>query len=143
MNINTISKLKEVLDSSTYIRENPDKVIQAFQRLGVKVSKDVEEFFVNFAGPFWEETLGMEFLDIVDDEINIESMTMECRREHSFPVHYLVLTEMVANEVIVLDTLDDKVYRVDFEGGDEKLLSGALQAKWESFEDFVAAYFDL
>lgn len=109
-----ISKLKEILDSSTYARENPDEVIQTFQRLSVKVSKDVEEFFVNFAGPFWEETLGMEFLDIVEDEINIESVTMECRIEHSFPVHYLVLTEMVANEVIVLNTLDDKVYRVEF-----------------------------
>ena len=87
-----ISKLKEILDSSTYARENPDEVIQTFQRLSVKVSKDVEEFFVNFAGPFWEETLGMEFLDIVEDEINIESVTMECSIEHSFPVHYLVLT---------------------------------------------------
>ena len=138
-----ISKLKEILDSSTYARENPDEVIQTFQRLSVKVSKDVEEFFVNFAGPFWEETLGMEFLDIVEDEINIESVTMECRREHSFPVHYLVLTEMVANEVIVLNTLDDKVYRVDFEGGDEKLLNGVLQAEWQSFEEFLIAYFDL
>ena len=131
------------MDSSTYVRENPDEVIQTFQRLSVKVSKDVEEFFVNFAGPFWEETLGMEFLDIVEDEINIESVTMECRIEHSFPVHYLVLTEMVSNEVIVLNTLDDKVYRVDFEGGDEKLLNGVLQAEWQSFEEFLIAYFDL
>lgn len=138
-----VSKLKEVLDSSTYARENSDEVLQTFQRLGVKVSKDVEEFFWNFAGPFWEETLGMEFLDIVEDEINIENITMECRREYSFPVHYLVLTEMVANEVIVLDTLDDKVYRVDFEGGDEKLLNGVLQAEWQSFEDFLFTYFDL
>ena len=84
-----ISKLKEILDSSTYARENPDEVIQ------------------------------------------------------TFPVHYLVLTEMVANEVIVLNTLDDKVYRVDFEGGDEKLLNGVLQAEWQSFEEFLIAYFDL
>ena len=138
-----ISELKAILDSGTYARENPDEVIQTFQRLGVKVSKDVEDFFMNFAGPFWEETLGMEFLDIVEDEVNIESVTMECRMEHSFPEHYLVLTEMVANEVIVLNTKDDKVYRVDFEGGDEKLLNGVLQAEWHSFEEFLIAYFDL
>jgi len=138
-----ISKLEEILDSSMYARENPDEVIQTFQRLSVNVSKNVEEFFVRFAGPFWEETLGMGFLDIVEDDINIESVTMECRIEHSFPAHYLVLTEMVANEVIVLDTLDDKVYRVDFEGSDEKLLNGVLQAEWQSFEEFLIAYFDL
>ena len=141
--MNIISELKAILDSGTYARKNLEEVIQTFQRLGVKVSKDVENFFVNFAGPFWEETLGMEFLDIVEDELNIESVTMECRKEHSFPEHYLVLTEMVANEVIVLNTIDDKVYRVDFEGGDEKLLKGVLQAEWYSFEKFLIAYFGL
>ena len=138
-----INELKAILDSGIYARENPEEVIQTFQRLGVKVSKDVEDFFVNFAGPFWEETLGMEFLDIVEDEVNIESITMKCRVEHSFPEHYLVLTEMVANEVIVLNTIDDKVYRGDFEGGDEKLLNGVLQAEWHSFEEFLTAYFGL
>ena len=46
-------------------------------------------------------------------------------------------------EVIVLNTIDDKVYRVDFEGGDEKLLKGVLQAEWYSFEKFLIAYFGL
>ncbi len=138
-----LDRLKEKLDSSTYARQNPNEVIQAFDRLNVKVSKAVEEFFLNFAGPFWEETIGMELLDVVDDEINIESMTMECRKEFSFPVHYLVLTEMAANEVLVLNTLNDKVYRVDFEGGDEKLLSGELPAEWECFEAFLVEYFSV
>lgn len=141
--MSTILKLKEILDSNTYARENSDDVLQAFLRLNVNVSKSVEEFFTNFAGPFWEENIGMEFLDIVDDEINIENMTNECRREHLFPEYYLVITEMVANEVIVLNTLDDRVYRVDFEGGDEKLLNGVLPAEWDSFEDFLIEYFDI
>lgn len=71
----------------------------------------------------------MEFLDIVDDRVNTESITNECRREFSFPIHYLVLTEMAVNEVLVLNILNNKVYRVDFEGGDEKLLSGELEAE--------------
>ena len=138
-----ILKLKEILDCNTYARENPDDVVQAFLRLNVNVSKSVKDFFMNFAGPFWEETIGMVFLDIVDDEINIENMTYECRRKHLFPDNYLVITEMVANEVIVLNTLDDKVYRVDFEGGDEKLIKGVLPAEWDSFEKFLVDYFDI
>lgn len=141
--MNIVSELKAILDSDTYTRESPEEVIKTFQRLSVKASKAVEDFFMNFEGPFWEETLGMEFLDIVEDEVNVESVTMECRMEHSFPEHYLVLTEMVANEVIVLNTIDDKAYRVDFEGGDEKLLNGVLQAEWHSFEDFLMTYFGL
>ena len=50
---------------------------------------------------------------------------------------------MAANEVIVLDTLNDKVYRVDFEGGDEALRNESLEETWENFEDFLTTYFDL
>ncbi len=138
-----ISRLKNILDKSTYARADKNEVIQTFKRLDVKVSKSVEEFFLEFAGPFWEEKLGMEFLDIVDDEVNIESVTNECRKVHLFPKQYLVLTEMAANEVLVLNTLNDKIYRVDFEGGDEALLNERLEAEWESFEQFLTAYFDL
>lgn len=60
-----------------------------------------------------------------------------------FPKKYLVLTEMEANEVIVLNSLNDKVYRVDFEGGDEKLLNEDLEEDWESFEEFLVTYFGL
>lgn len=141
--MNIVSRLNEVLDSDIYARESAEEVVRAFQRLGVKVSEEVEAFFVNFAGPFWEETLGMEFLDIIEDEINIESVTMECRREHSFPIYYLVLTEMVANEVIVLNTLNDNVYRVDFEGGEKKLLNGELEPEWQNFEEFLNTYFNM
>lgn len=141
--MNIISRLKKTLDKSTYARVDKNEVIQTFKRLDVKAPKLVEEFFLEFAGPFWEEKLGMELLDIVDDEVNIESITNECRKVHLFPKQYLVLTEMVANEVIVLNTLNDKIYRVDFEGGDEALLNERLEAEWENFELFLIAYFDL
>ena len=141
--MNVISKLKNIMDSRIYARKNPKDVILAFQRLEVEVSKEVADFFINFEGPFWEETIGMGFLDIVEDEPNIESVTKECRRVHSFPNQYLVLTEMVANEVIVLDTIDSKVYRVNFEGGDERLLNKELQAEWQDFGDFLVEYFGL
>ena len=59
------------------------------------------------------------------------------------PKQYLVLTEMAVNEVIVLDTLNGKVYRVDFEGGDEALRNEKLEETWENFEDFLTTYFDL
>ena len=42
-----------------------------------------------------------------------------------------------------LNTFNNKVYRVDFEGGDEGLLKGELEAEWNSFEEFIVTYFDL
>ena len=113
--MNFIDKLSNRLDSNVYARNNPNEVYEAFKRLNVKVSKEVETFYEHFAGPFWEESMGMELLDIVDDSVNIESMTEQCRTIYLFPTSFLVLTEMVADEIIVLDTNDDKVYRVDFE----------------------------
>lgn len=143
MSMDIIENLREVLDADTYVRKDKKTVMQAFQRLNVNVPELVAEFFNNFAGPFWEETLGMELLDIVDDDVNIEYMTNECRRVHFFPDQFLVLTEMCAEEILVLDTVNDKVYRVDFEGGHEDLLNDKLNAEWSSFEAFLIEYFGI
>lgn len=43
-----VNKLKESLDSNTCARENIDEVLQPFQRLNVKVSKNVEDFLVTY-----------------------------------------------------------------------------------------------
>lgn len=51
------------MDKSTYARADKNEVIQTFKKLEVKVSKFVENFSLEFAGPFWEEKLGMELLD--------------------------------------------------------------------------------
>lgn len=138
-----IEKLKEVLDAGIYARKDKEPVIQAFRRLKVNVPESVVDFFNNFAGPFWEETLGMELLDIVDDDVNVEFMTNECRRVHSFPEWFLVLTEMCANEILVLNTLNGKVYRVDFEGGHEDLVNEKLDEEWSDFEAFLIDYFGI
>jgi len=49
---------------------------------------------------------------------------------------------MSVNEAIVLDTETDKVYRVNFEGGDELLKEGALKEEWSNFNNFLKDYFD-
>lgn len=72
----------------------------------------------------------------MDEENNIEAYTLICREEHGFPKQYLVLSEMSANAVLVLDTVTDKVHIVNFEGGDELLLKGELEATWSTFYNF-------
>ena len=52
----------------------------------------------------------------------------------------MVLSEMSANAVLVLDTVTDNI--VNFEGGDELLLRGELKETWSSFFDFLKAYFN-
>ncbi len=55
---------------------------------------------------------------------------------------YLVLSEMSANAILVLDSVTDKVYSVNFEGGDELLLSGELEETWPTFYEFLKEYFN-
>lgn len=66
-------------------------------------------------------------------ENNIKSYTLISRKEHGFPKQYLVLSEMSANAVLVLDTITDKVYIVDFEGGKELLFKGELKERGHHF----------
>jgi hypothetical protein len=135
-------RLDEVLGEEIYKRENINLVQDALIRLGVNALDTFEEFYIQYAGPFWEEHVLFELLDIADEENNIESYTLISRKEHAFPKQYLVLSEMSANAVLVLDTVTDKVYIVNFEGGDEMLLKGELKETWSSFFDFLKAYFN-
>lgn len=68
-------------------------------------------------------------------------MTLACREQYGFENKFIVLTNMAANEVLILDTESDKVYRVDFEGGENKLKMNELKETWSSFLDFLKEYF--
>ena len=134
--------LEEVLSDTVYLRNNKDNVIKAIKELDIRPSEEFIQFYQTYEGPFGEETLGIELMDIIEDNNNIFKSTNICRDEHGFNKKYLVLTNMSANEVIVLDSDTDKVYRVNFEGGDELLKSGELQEEWNSFTDFIKEYFN-
>ncbi|WP_301107142.1 SMI1/KNR4 family protein [Sporosarcina sp.] len=135
-------KLDEVLGEEIYIREDRNLVKDALIRLDVDASDTFQEFYNQYEGPFWEEFVPFELLDMVDEVNNIESYTLISRKEHGFPKQYLVLSEMSANAILVLDTVTDNVYIVNFEGGDELLLKGELKASWSSFSEFLKAYFN-
>ena len=72
--------------------------------LGINPSEEFIQFYTTYAGPFWEETLGIELMDIIEDNNNILKSTNICRDKHGFNKKYLVLTEMSANEVIIFNT---------------------------------------
>lgn len=135
-------KLDEILGEEIYKREDENSVGETLKRLGVDVSDTFKEFYNHYAGPFWEEYVPFELLDIADDENNIESYTLITRKEYGFPIKYLVLSEMSANAVLVFDTVTDKVYTVNFEGGDELFLRGELNETWSTFYEFLKAYFN-
>nr|WP_154985930.1 SMI1/KNR4 family protein [Paenibacillus xylanexedens] len=135
-------RLEEILAEETYKRQNKGEVRDAIIRLDVKVSETFFEFYSKYTGPFWEEFVPFELLDIVEDTNTVESYTKISRIEHEFPKQYLVLSEMSANAVLVLDTITDRVYKVNFEGGDELLKKGQLKETWSTFYDFLVEYFD-
>lgn len=130
---NLTDQLGEILAEETYERQNKGEVQDAIKRLGVTVSETFFEFYDKYTGPFWEESVPFELLDIVEDTPTIESYTMITRKEHGFPQQYLVVSEMSANAVLVLDTNTDRVYKVNFEGEDELLKKGELKETWSTF----------
>lgn len=134
--------LEHILEEDMYKRVNRNTVHEVLARLGVNVSITFHQFYNRYAGPFWNENVAFELLDISEEKNTIESYTRIVRKEHGWSKQFLVLSEMSANMVLVLDTLTDKVYKVDFEGGDELLFSGELQETWSSFYDFLKEYFN-
>lgn len=137
------NQLNEKLGSEMYIRQDPNQVDIIIKQLGVEPSEFFCDFFKKYEGPFWEETIGFELLDVIEDNENIYSNTILCRSEFNFPTEMLVLSKMSTNQIIVFDTLNNKVYRVNFEGEDELLKENELEAEWDSFESFLKEYFEL
>lgn len=134
--------LDKVLSDDIYKRQNKNEVIAGLKRLDVKPSETFREFYETYSGPFWEESVAFELLDIVEEpNRNIEMYTNVCRAEHNFPKRFLTLSEMTAGAVLVLDSETDKVYKVNFEGGDELLIKGELKQNWSNFYDFLKEYF--
>lgn len=141
-----INDLKKMIDYKAGIRNNIEEVIKAFDRLNVIVPEQVKQFYFHFAGPFGQRPFGgITLLDIVDDDPNIESITQICREEFKFPDQYLVVTDYCdVGDVTVLDTLNEKLYKVCLEcGEDEDLLNGKLEPTWQSFNDFLIDFFDI
>jgi nicotinamide riboside kinase len=114
--------LHGVLQEDFYKRRNKSKVNTVLANLDVEVSNSFSEFYNTYEGPFWEEHVPYELLDMVEEDRNIQFYTDILRKVHKFPKNYLVLSELSANMVLILDTLTDKVYCMNFEGGDEQLL---------------------
>src|SRR5690625_3785154 len=90
-------KLNEVIGGEIYKREDKNEITVFLEKLEVKVSDTFKEFYELYEGPFWEEHVHFELLDIVEDLINIEYSTHISSNEHRFPDKYLVLRSMSAN----------------------------------------------
>ncbi|WP_231607290.1 SMI1/KNR4 family protein [Fictibacillus sp. 18YEL24] len=129
--------LQKFLHEDIYQRGDKNQVHDSLLKLGTEPSDIFKSFYYKYEGPFWEENVPFELLDITE----VESFTQIARNEHNFSKHYLVLSEMSANSVLVLNALNDHVYIVDFEGGDEKLIRGELKPTWLTFYEFLQAYF--
>lgn len=85
--------------------------------------------------------MGCELMDLCEDEETIKSATELCRRQFRFPQNFLVLTKLSAGQVVVLNTVDDKVYEVDFEGGEKLLLQGKIEPRWNHLHSFLIEFF--
>ncbi|MGG3928305.1 SMI1/KNR4 family protein [Metabacillus fastidiosus] len=139
---NLPDELHTALKEDIYKRENRDDVYSVLARLNVTASPTFVEFYKKYSGSFWGNSVPYELLDLCEDINNIESYTEICRKEHCFPDIFLVLSELSAGAALVLDSVTDKVYEVDFEGGNESLLNGSLKACWPSFYEFLKDYFE-
>jgi len=128
------------LSSAVYARLHMEVVSKALEQLGVE-HQLFQLFMERFEGPFWNVASGYELLDLVEGNPCVMLSTFECRAEFRFPTHYLVLTALSANQILVLDSLLDYVYEVDFEGGDQLLAKGGLEPRWRSYSSFLTEYF--
>jgi hypothetical protein len=125
----------------------PELVAAQLKQLDVSPPASFVNFFAEHEGPFGSNRTSFELGSLCDDSGNdndphsIPALTRICRSVHGWPQHFLVLTNMVADSVMVYDTQRDLVFDVDFEGSDELLKAGTLEPTFDSFDAFLQWYF--
>ncbi|MGG1221006.1 hypothetical protein ABE236_26620 [Priestia endophytica] len=67
--------LHGVLQEDFYKRRNKSKVNTVLANLDVEVSNSFREFYNTYEGPFWEEHVPYELLDMVEEDRNIQFYT--------------------------------------------------------------------
>ncbi|MNR45433.1 hypothetical protein D3C85_1642790 [compost metagenome] len=50
---------------------------------------------------------------------------------------------MSTGAILVLDSITDKVFEVDFEGGQDLLVYGELEMSWSNFYELLKDYFEI
>lgn len=113
------------------------------QSLGINPNSPAAIFFTQYSGPFCSSNTGFTLLELggKNPRESIEFATKIVQEKFSWPKRYLVITDLVANAVLVYDTISEGVFNVDFEGGDSLLLQGKLSAEFVSFQAFLEWFF--
>jgi len=133
--------IKKSLVDPCFKRVESNQVDIELAKLSVSVPEVFREFYKTYVGCFNSKKTGFELLDLYDDSESIITETKVCREEYGFPLKYLVISGYFGNSVLVYDAEVDLVYNVDFEGGDELLISGDLKPEWKSFKLFLEFFF--
>ena len=136
----TADLLAKILGDSRYVRMNSGTTKTRLADLSL-CHADLIWFCEKYEGPFWSKKLGLEMLDAIEGVENICTATELCRSLYGFPSQYAVLSGLVAGQAILLDCKRDRVFEVDFEGGDKLLVADQLPLRWRGFEDFLLDYF--
>jgi hypothetical protein len=136
-------KLYTKLADSNLRRANVAAVKSVLASLPVPPGPDFAEFFENFVGPIGSERVGYQIIDLAEDEPSVLTATEQVQEQFDLPKRYLVISDLLADGVLIYDCTTDAVYDVDFEGTIDRLMQGALQPRWNSFSDFLSDFFSL
>lgn len=123
---------------------DPDLVRRTTDELLDPPSLLVREYFARFGGVKSSARTGIELLDVFEGIENVVSNTKFVRAEFGFgPSHLVISSSSCGDSIYVYDSKTDQVYDVDFEGGHEAFLNGALPRISNSFEAFLRWFFDV
>jgi hypothetical protein len=78
--VELLDHLEDILNEDIYKRTDKEQVKNCLTSLGVEPSDTFTAFYNTYEGPFWEEHVPFELLDVTD----IETYTLISRKKHDF-----------------------------------------------------------
>jgi hypothetical protein len=139
------SKVEQYLTtvSGDVTRTDPKVAEKVLLNLGVAPSSELGEFYLKYQGSFISPRPVAELLDIEGPAIPaIPDQTDYVRDRYHIPEQYLALTSDESEGMYLYNKDDQAVYDLDI-GVLEDLVNGRLSARWQTFNDFLAWYFEV
>jgi len=137
-------KLKDYFENynGDIVRQNKQGGLHALNQLGVDPNSEFGEFYMEYQGSFIGPRPVAELLDIEGPAIPaIPDQTEYSQDRYQLPEKFLALTSDESEGMYLYNKDDQAVY--DFDLGEYKdFINGKIPARWESFNSFLAWYFD-
>lgn len=130
-------------EGSGILRKDASDAFESLRQLGIDIKTELGEFYTQYRGGFISPEPRPELLDITGPAIPaIPDQTEYVLDRYRLPAEFVALTSDESEGMYLYNKNNQAIY--DFNvGQSQELVSGKIQPRWNSFNEFLVWFFNI